>query len=72
MKRIDINYVLAILLLLSIIVTGTLGYIQSQLELRKFVPHRYSAYITLSLAAVHVFLNIGKVWRYFRRKVRKK
>ena len=68
MKRVDINYALSILLLLSISITGILGYIQSQLDLRKFFPHRYSAYVTLCLMALHVCLNGGKVWRYMRRQ----
>jgi len=68
MKREDINYAISFGLLLSIIITGVTGYIQSQLELRKFVPHRYFAYVTLSLGAVHVCLNAPKVWRYIRRK----
>lgn len=72
MKRKDINYAISILLLLLISITGILGYIQSQLELRKFVPHRYFAYVTLGLAAVHVCLNGGKVWRYIRRRSERK
>lgn len=68
MKRQDINYVISLLLLFSIIITGLTGYIQSQLELRKFVPHRYFAYTTLGLTVVHVYLNIGKVWRYLKQK----
>ncbi len=72
MKRVDINYVLSILLLLSISVTGILGYIQSQLELRKFIPHRYFAYATLCLAAVHIYFNGGKLWRYLRQKMKGK
>ena len=68
MKREDINYVISLGLLLSISITGATGYIQSQLELRKFVPHRYFAYVTLSLAVVHVCLNAPRVWRYIRRK----
>ncbi len=72
MKREGINYVVSFLLLLSICITGITGYIQSQLELRKFVPHRYFACVTLSLAAVHVYLNAGKLWQYIRRKIKKK
>ncbi len=71
MKREDVNYIAGILLLISICITGALGYVQSELELRKFTPHRYFAYTTLSLAAVHVFLNAGKVWRYLNRRVGK-
>ncbi len=72
MKRADINYAISILLLLSISVTGILGYIQSQLDLRKFVPHRYFAYATLCLAAVHIYLNGGRLWHYIRQKIKKK
>jgi hypothetical protein len=72
MKREDINYAISFLLLLSISITGITGYIQSQLELRRFVPHRYFAYVTLSLAAVHVYLNADKLWRYIRRKLKRK
>jgi hypothetical protein len=69
MKRTDIEYIIGILLLCSISITGTLGYIQSQMELRKFVPHRYFAYLTLCLAAIHVYFNAGKIWKYIRRKL---
>jgi len=72
MKREDINYAISLVLLLLVGITGVTGYIQSQLDLRKFVPHRYFAYSTLGLAAVHVYLNAGKLWRYIRRKLRKK
>ena len=68
MKRVTLNYAISILLLLSIIFTALLGYVQSQLDLHKFIPHRYAAYITLCLAAAHVGLNASKLWRYLRRK----
>jgi hypothetical protein len=71
MKREDISYIVGILLIFSITITGMLGYIQSQLELRKFVPHRYFAYTTLSLAAIHVYLNFDKVMRFIRRKLKR-
>jgi len=71
MKRKDINYIISLLLLLSVAITGTTGYIQSQLDLRKFVPHRYFAYVTLSLAAIHIYLNVGKLWRYIRQKFKR-
>ncbi len=72
MKRADINMGVGLLLLVSIAITGTLGYIQSQLDLRKFIPHQYAAYVTLSLAFVHVCLNFKKVWRYVAAKLRRK
>jgi len=71
MKRKDINYIISLLLLVSICITGTTGYIQSQLDLRKFVPHRYFAYVTLSLAAIHIYLNAGKLWRHIRQKFKR-
>jgi len=71
MKREDINYTISILLIFSISITGIVGYVQSRLELRRFVPHRYFAYATLILAALHVFLNWSKVWCYLRRKLKK-
>lgn len=72
MKRTDLEFTVSILLLFSVSVTGLLGFIQSQLELRKFVPHRYAAYVTLILAAVHVYLNARKIWNYLRRKIQPK
>jgi len=72
MKRDDVSYTISLLLLLSIGITGVTGYIQSQLELRRFIPHRYFAYITFGLAAVHLYLNAGKLWRYICRKLKRK
>ncbi len=72
MKRGDIHYAISILLFMSICITGMLGYIQSELELRKFVPHRYFAYATLTLAALHVSLNLRKLCRYIRKKMEKR
>ena len=72
MKREDVSYTISLLLLFSIGITGVTGYIQSQLELRRFIPHRYFAYVTLGLAAVHIYLNAGKLWRYIRRKLKRK
>lgn len=71
MKRADIHFIVSLLLLVSLSVTGVLGYIQSTLELRKFIPHRYFAYTTLCLAALHIFMNGGKIWNYIRGKTRK-
>lgn len=72
MRLQDINYLVSILLVFSISVTALLGYIQAQLELRGFIPHRYFAYLTLMLAAVHVYLNIGKIVNYLRKRFTKK
>jgi hypothetical protein len=71
MRRETFQYIVGLLLILSVIMTGLLGYVQSQLELRKFVPHRYFAYTTLCLATLHVYLNWKKLWSYIRRLFRK-
>ncbi len=57
MKRHHLDYAVSILLLISLCVTGLLGYVQAELELRRFIPHRYAAYATLWLAAIHVFVR---------------
>ncbi|MCJ7693279.1 MAG: hypothetical protein MUO22_07670 [Sedimentisphaerales bacterium] len=72
MKRQDLNYIISGLLLLSTALAGITGYIQSQLDLRKFVPHRYFAYITLALAAIHVYLHAPQMWHYLQRKLKPK
>ncbi len=72
MKRSDLHYLISLLLILSICVTGVLGTIQAQFDLRKFVPHRYAAYATLSLALIHVCFNGSKLWRYLRHKITKR
>ncbi len=68
MTRTEWNFITSVLLLIAIVLTALLGYIQSEFELRKFVPHRYLAYATLVLVAIHLYFNFGKIWRYFRRK----
>ena len=66
MNRADFEVIISILLILAVCVTGFLGYLQSELELRRFVPHRYAAYTTLVLTGVHVSLKWDKLVRYFR------
>ncbi len=73
MNRADFEIIISLLLILAVCVTGVLGYLQSELELRRFVPHRYAAYTTLVLTAVHVSLKWGRLLRYIRerRKLRR-
>ena len=68
MKRYDIQMIIALLLLLSVIATATLGYLQAHWEFRQFVPHRYAAYATLFLTIVHVSLHFDRIWRYLTKK----
>ncbi len=70
MKHRHIDSAVSILLLFSLCVTGLLGFIQSELELRRFVPHRYAAYTTLCLAALHIYLKGSEFWRYIWRMFR--
>jgi hypothetical protein len=69
-SRIRLEVAVSILLLVSIGVTGLSGYLQSELELRRFVPHRYAAYATLALTVVHILLSGGKIWRRIRGTIR--
>lgn len=71
MKRETLRYVVSLLLFVSICTTGILGYIQSELELRKFVPHRYFAYTTLALAALHLYFHWGNLCRFVHRMRRR-
>ncbi len=73
MNKADFEIIISLLLILAVCVTGVLGYLQSELELRRFVPHRYAAYTTLVLTAVHVSLKWGRLLRYIRerRKLRR-
>ena len=66
MNRADFEVIVSILLIVAVCVTGALGYLQSELELRRFVPHRYAAYATLVLTAVHVALNCSQLLRHIR------
>ena len=57
MNRTDISYIISLILLIAIAITGFTGFIQSQLDLRKFVPHTYTCYFTLFITVIHVMLN---------------
>jgi len=72
MRREDVNYIVSFLLLFSLIITAMVGYLQSVLDLRKFLPHRWFAYTTLSLGVIHVSLHAGRIIRYLKRKFNKK
>jgi hypothetical protein len=69
MNRTDISYTISLILLIAISITGFTGFIQAQLDLRKFIPHTYTCYFTLFLAVIHVMLNWIKLWKFFRRKI---
>lgn len=68
MKR-HIDLIISILLFFSLAITGGTGYIQSELELRKFIPHKYFAYLTLMLAFLHITFKYKRILNYLRQKV---
>jgi DMSO/TMAO reductase YedYZ heme-binding membrane subunit len=68
MKTSDLNYPVSLLLLLFLAATGLAGYIQVRLDLHRFVYHRWLAYGTLVLGAVHLLFNIRKLVRYLTRR----
>jgi hypothetical protein len=69
MNRTDFNYAVSIILLLAVSTTGITGFIQSQLDLHKFIPHTYTCYFTLFMTAVHISLKWSSVWRYLKKKM---
>jgi hypothetical protein len=68
MRTSDLNYLVSLLLILFLAATGVAGYIQTRLDLHHFIYHRYLAYGTLFLGAVHLSLNIRKLVRYLIRR----
>lgn len=67
MKR-HADFIVSILLIFSLAITGSTGYIQSELELRKFVPHKYFAYSTLILGFFHLLFKYKKIIHYFKQR----
>jgi len=63
---------LSIALVFSLVLTLALGFLQVKLNFPRsgFVYHIYSAYITLTLALIHIFFNLGKVTVYLKSKSR--
>ena len=70
-KKTDFNYIFSVLLLISLILTASTGYIQARLDLRQFIPHRYFAYTTLALSAIHIYINLPKIYNYLKRKIKR-
>lgn len=63
MKR-HIDYIVSIVLIFLIGFTAITGYIQSELELRKFFPHKYFAYATLIFVLLHLIFKWKKLINY--------
>ncbi len=71
MRKKDVNIILSLILLTSLIFTGLAGLIQSNLDLHKFRYHKYGAYFTLSCALIHIIINFPVIIKYFKHKRRK-
>lgn len=61
---------ISIVLVLSFILTLSLGFLQVRLNFphTRFVYHIYSAYITLILALIHICFNLNKVMVYLAQR----
>ena len=68
MKKQDVNIILSLILLVSIIFTAIFGFIQSNLDLHKFRYHKYGAYFTLICALIHVIITFPNIIKYFKHK----
>lgn len=68
-----LNYVISALLILAVSFTGATGYLSARLDLNRFLPHKYGAYATLLLVALHLVFNFKKLARFlFGRRPGKK
>jgi len=70
-KKSDVCLIICLFLILMLMSTGISGFIQVKLDLHRTTIHKFSAYSTLSLAAIHVSLHfkeiINRVKNLFRR-----
>jgi hypothetical protein len=70
LQRTDVGFALCFLLFLCIALTGLTGYLQVKLDLHRFVFHKYLAYSTLFLTALHIIIHWKKVKGYVKRLLR--
>ena len=61
MKKSDFFLVICLFLILMLMSTGISGFIQVKLDLHRTTIHKFSAYFTLSLAAIHVLLHFKEI-----------
>jgi len=52
-KKSDVCLIMCLFLILMLMSTGISGFIQVKLDLHRTTIHKFSAYATLSLAAIH-------------------
>jgi hypothetical protein len=65
--RLDINFLICVLLFFCIGVTGFTGYLQVRLDLHRFVFHKYFAYASLIFTCLHMLINWKKIKAFIRR-----
>ncbi len=65
----DLNYAVSLVLLLAATVAAASGLAADALDINKFWPHRYAAYLTAGLAGLHVYLNWSRLMTWLRRKL---
>jgi hypothetical protein len=60
-KKSDVCLIICLFLILMLMSTGISGFIQVKLDLHRTTIHKFSAYFTLSLAAIHVLLHFEEI-----------
>jgi len=60
-KKSNVSIIVCLLLILMLMSTGISGFIQVKLDLHRTTIHKFSAYSTLSLAAIHVLLHFKEI-----------
>lgn len=69
MKRADLNYPLSAVLIGVLVLVTITGLIEATLDINHFIWHKYSAYIFVALAAVHVYLSYKTLMAYFTKRL---
>lgn len=68
MRRRNFSALVSLVLLGSVALTTVFGLVQANLDLHQFQFHKYSAYCTLALMAIHVALNGSNILKWAREK----
>lgn len=66
-----IKFIWTILLILFFVITIITGLIQVNLDLHRFIYHKYSAYLTIFLVIGHICFNWHKLILLTKHKVKK-
>jgi SagB-type dehydrogenase family enzyme len=69
MRKRDLNYLVTFALLIAGGFTASTGLISDAWDLNEFVYHKYSAYLTAGLAALHLWLNGYRLVAYLRNRL---